>query len=295
MSIAASPSTASPSMMASNLDTSSAEAATQASGSSFYAGMRVLPKAEREGMYAVYSFCRQVDDIADDLDGPQEDRRDLLNAWRADLAALYAGGNPVRTAFLAEPVARFNLRLADFLAVIDGMEMDVDQDIRAPDLATLDLYCDRVASAVGRLSVKVFGMDEAPGLTLAHHLGRALQLTNILRDLDEDATIGRLYMPAELLAAAGIESDDPAVVVDDPRLATAATALAALAKDHYAKAQAVLAERPKGRMIAPRLMYGVYSRILERMTQIGWAPPRSRVRVSKLELIWILIRRGLLG
>jgi phytoene synthase len=295
MSIAASPSPPSSAGLASNLVTSSAEAATQASGSSFYAGMRVLPKAEREGMYAVYSFCRQVDDIADDLEGAQEDRRDLLNAWRADLAALYAGGRPERTAFLAEPVARFGLRQADFLAVIDGMEMDVDHDIRAPDLETLDLYCDRVASAVGRLSVKVFGMDEAPGLALAHHLGRALQLTNILRDLDEDATIGRLYMPAELLREAGIESDDPAVVVDDPRLAAAAAALAARAQAHYAAAQAVLAARPQGRMIAPRLMYGVYSRILERMTKIGWAAPRSRVRVGKLELIWILIRRGLLG
>jgi len=297
MSVAASPSApiAPSSTVSSNLDTSPAEAATQASGSSFYVGMRVLPKAEREGMYAVYSFCRQVDDIADDLEGAQEDRRDLLNAWRADLAALYGGARPARTAFLAEPVARFGLRQADFLAVIDGMEMDVDQDIRAPDLETLDIYCDRVASAVGRLSVKVFGMDEAPGLALAHHLGRALQLTNILRDLDEDATIGRLYMPAELLSAAGIESDDPAVVVDDPRLSLAAAALAAQAQEHYAQAQAVLAARPRGRMIAPRLMYSVYSRILERMTDIGWAPPRARVRVGKLELIWILIRRGLLG
>jgi phytoene synthase len=291
MSIAASPSS-----LASNLDTSPSDAATQASGSSFYAGMRVLPKAEREGMYAVYSFCRQVDDIADDLEGAQEDRRDLLNAWRADLAALYAGGHlPARTAFLAESVARFGLQKADFLAVIDGMEMDVDQDIRAPDLETLDLYCDRVASAVGRLSVKVFGMEETPGLALAHHLGRALQLTNILRDLDEDATIGRLYMPAELLRQAGIESDDPAVVVDDPRLASAAAALAVKARSHYAQAQAVLAARPKGRMIAPRLMYGVYSRILERMSKTGWAPPRSRIRVGKLELLWILIRRGLMG
>jgi squalene synthase HpnD len=283
------------STLPSNLDTSPAEAATQASGSSFYVGMRVLPKAEREGMYAVYSFCRQVDDIADDLEGAQADRRDLLNAWRADLESLYAGARPNRTAFLAEPVARFGLHKADFLAVIDGMEMDVDQDIRAPDLATLDLYCDRVASAVGRLSVRVFGMDEAPGLALAHHLGRALQLTNILRDLDEDATIGRLYMPAQLLREAGIESDDPVAVVDDPKLTAAAAALAAQAQAHYKEASAVLAARPRGRMIAPRLMYGVYSRILERMTQIGWAAPRARVRVGKRELLWILIRHGLLG
>src|SRR5260370_33519451 len=88
------------------------------------------------------------------------------------------------------------------------MQMDVDEDIRAPDLATLDLYCDRVASAVGRLSVKVFGMDEGPGTELAHHLGRALQFTNILRDLDEDAAMGRLYLPAEALAASGSATAD---------------------------------------------------------------------------------------
>ena len=91
-------------------------------------------------------------------------------------------------------------------------------DIRAPDLATLDLYCDRVAVAVGRLSTRVFGMEEAPGDELAHQLGRALQLTNILRDLDEDAEIGRLYLPRELLVQAGIDSTDPGAVIGDPRV-----------------------------------------------------------------------------
>ena len=99
------------------------------------------------------------------------------------------------------------MRREDFHAVIDGMAMDVAADIRAPDLATLDLYCDRVASAVGRLSIKVFGMTETEGFLLAHHLGRALQLTNILRDIDEDAGIGRLYLPRENLEAAGVDFD----------------------------------------------------------------------------------------
>src|SRR5579875_3276186 len=153
-------------------------AASGASGSSFYAGMRVLPKSQREGMYAVYGFCRIVDDIADDLQGSRADRRAELDGWRADLDALYAGRPGGRAAFLAEPVRRFGLRQADFLAVVDGMQMDVDADIRAPSQPLLNLYIDRVACAVGRLSVKVFGMDEEPGLRLAHHLGRALQLTN---------------------------------------------------------------------------------------------------------------------
>ncbi len=270
-------------------------AQAQAAGSSFYAGMRVLPKPEREGMYAVYSFCRQVDDIADDLDGAPEDRRAALDHWRADIEALYAGRAPGRAAFLAAPVARFGLAEGDFQAVIDGMQMDVDQTIRAPALAALDLYCDRVASAVGRLSVRVFGMDPEPGQRLAHHLGRALQLTNILRDLDEDAAIGRLYLPRELLDAAGVEGDDPLEVVDDPGADAAARALARMAQDHYAASERILAARPKGRLAAPRLMSAVYSRILARMDRAGWGSPRERVRVGKPELLWLVVWRGLIG
>ncbi len=269
--------------------------ATQASGSSFYAGMRVLPKAEREAMFAVYGFCRQVDDIADDLQGERSERRAGLDAWRADIEAMYAGKDPGRAALVAEPVRRFGLAKSDFLAVIDGMQMDADEDIRAPSMAKLDLYCDRVASAVGRLSVRIFGMDQAPGEALALHLGRALQLTNILRDLDEDAGMGRLYMPRELLDQAGIASSDPVAVVSDPRIDIAARALAAEARRHYLAAEAVMAARPKGRLAAPRLMGKVYGRILDRTEAAGWAPPRRRVKLAKAELMWILVRYGLLG
>src|SRR3978361_1769707 len=106
------------------------------------------------------------------------------------------------------------------------MAMDVAGDIVAPDHATLDLYCDRVASAVGRLSVKVFGMERQPGIDLAHHIGRALQLTNILRDLDEDAAIGRLYISSDALAVAQMPVSDPATVVADPRVDMAARQIA---------------------------------------------------------------------
>ena len=187
------------------------QAAERASGSSFYSGMRILPPAQREAMYEIYSFCRAVDDIADDP-GPRDGRHAALEKWRADLSALYAGSPPPQLAGLAQAVRQFDLEHGDFLAVIAGMEMDVTADIRAPDHHTLDLYCDRVACAVGRLSVRVFGMEREDGLALAHHLGRALQLTNILRDLDEDAGIGRLYLPREALRAAGITSSDPAEV-----------------------------------------------------------------------------------
>jgi squalene synthase HpnD len=275
------------------LDTGAIE--QKVSGSSFYAGMRVLPKAERTAMYAIYAFCREVDDIVDEPVGTVETRRADLNTWRADVDSLYAGGPPGRMAFLAADVLRYGLERADFIAVIDGMEMDLDQDIRAPSMAELELYCDRVAGAVGRLSVKVFGMQDEPGKALAVPLGRALQLTNILRDLDEDAGIGRLYLPREALVEAGISSDEPYTVINDPRVDAACKTVAKLAHDYYRQADAVMARRPAGKLAAPRLMSAVYGNILAKMETAGWAPPRERAKIGKAALLWIVLSRGLMG
>lgn len=263
----------------------------QVSRSSFYAGMRVLPKAEREAMYAVYAFCRAVDDIADDVEGTPDERRAALSTWRADIASLYAGGPPGHAAPLVEPVRRFGLAQADFHAVIDGMAMDIGDDaICAPDAATLDLYCDRVASAVGRLSVRIFGMAGDAATDLAHHLGRALQLTNILRDIDEDAEIGRLYLPREHLRAHGIAGNQPDAVAADPRLDHVCREVAALAHQHYAAADEILARRPQGHLFAPRLMSAVYATTLKRMERTGWQLPRTRTKLGKRALLWTVMR-----
>jgi len=267
----------------------------KASGSSFYLAMRVMPKAEREAMFAIYAFCRAVDDIADDGVGSPADRRAALNKWRSDIDALFQGTVSPRVRFLDDTVKHFGLKKDDFHAVIDGMEMDVDESMQDANLAMLDLYCDRVASAVGRLSVKVFGMEEDPGTQLAHHLGRALQLTNILRDLDEDAGLGRLYLPSEFLDQAGIETRDPGRVISDPAIDVACRALAKVAWRHYEESDRVFRARPKGKLRAPRLMSEVYSRILAKMESMGWAPPRERVRIGKAALLFIMLRYGLAG
>ena len=264
----------------------------KAAGSSFYSAMRLMPKAEREAMYAIYAFCRAVDDIADEGIGTRADRHGALDRWREDVARLYTGGAAGRAAFLAGTISLYRPRLEDFLAVIDGMDMDVASDIVAPDLATLDLYCDRVASAVGRLSIKVFGMEEEPGFALAHHLGRALQLANILRDLDEDAAIHRLYLPREFLADAGVAFGEPIEALADPAVDEACRAVARLAHGHYEEAARILAAKPKGNLRAPRLMGAVYSEILRKMEAAGWAPPRRRARISKAQLAAIVIRHG---
>ncbi|HEY2753244.1 presqualene diphosphate synthase HpnD [Phenylobacterium sp.] len=265
-----------------------------ASSSSFSAGMKVLPRPQRTAMYAVYGFCRIVDDIADEPGPPMAAREAALDAWRGHVRALYAGGDPGPAAMLAHAVANYGLAEVDFQAVIDGMGMDL-AGLRGPDLATLDLYCDRVASAVGRLSVRIFGMDETPGRALAHSLGRALQLTNILRDIDEDADMGRLYLPAELLTKAGILTRDPAEAVRDPRLGSVCEALAECADAHYRAAEAVLAGKPRGRLAPPRLMAAAYGGVLEGLRRRGWATPRAKVKVNKTRLLWQVARETLFG
>ena len=263
--------------------------AGSASGSSFYAAMRILPRAQRDAMFLIYSFCRQVDDIADS-DGPREERLAALDEWRRDVDALYAGNPPARLRDYVTAVKEFGLKRDDFIAIIDGMEMDVPADIRAPDAATLDLYCDRVASAVGRLSVRVFGLPEQDGILLSHHLGRALQLTNILRDIDEDAGLGRLYLPRELLDAAGISSRDPAAVIADPNLPKACVPLAMQALGHFQKADEIMARNARRTVRAPRIMSHYYRAIFEKLLARGFALPRPPVKLSKAAKMSILLR-----
>jgi presqualene diphosphate synthase len=264
-------------------------AAQRASRSSFYTGMRILPRRQREAMFEIYAFCRAVDDIADDP-GPREGRLAALESWRSDIDELYAGNPPARLAGLAGAVHDFDLARDDFLAVIDGMEMDVRTDVRAPDRATLDMYCDRVACAVGRLSVRVFGLPREAGLALAHHLGRALQLTNILRDLDEDAAMGRLYLPREALRDAGIISTEPRTVLAHPLLEHACNVIVALAIGEFEAANIIMAHQPRRTVRAPRIMGQAYRLILHRLIARGFAPPRAPVRLPKSRILLIVLR-----
>ena len=267
------------------------EAARKASGSSFYAAMRILPKVQRAAMYEIYAFCRAVDDVADDS-GPIAGRKEQLQQWRRDVHSLYAGATPPQLRGLKSAIENFDLHQDDLLAIIDGMEMDVGAPIRAPEWSVLDLYCDRVASAVGRLSVRIFGIGGEPGIALAHHLGRALQLTNILRDLDEDAAVGRLYLPGEALRAAGISATDPAAVLSDPAIARACERVAEKARYHFLEADKIMARSPRRNARAPSIMGEAYKLILDALTHRGWTAPRQPVRVGKPQLLWILLRHA---
>jgi phytoene synthase len=259
------------------------------SRSSFYLAMRIMPARQRLGMFEIYAFCRAVDDIADN-GGPREIQIARLQGWRDDIDKIYRGSPPPRRVALARAVADFGLRRDDFFAVIDGMEMDVLETVTAPDWATLDLYCDRVASAVGRLSVRVFGMDEAPGIALAHHLGRALQLTNILRDIDEDAAIDRLYLPREALLRAGVTELTPMTAVAHPAIGKVCELVSARAEAHFAEAHGILAKTPRVAARTPRIMAEAYRLILSKLIVRGWDAPRASVKPRKSRYLWIVLR-----
>lgn len=266
----------------------------EAAGTSFYWAMRLLPRERRDGMYAIYAFCREVDDIADDF-APPAQKQAALADWHAEIEALYEGRpRHLVTQALRAPVARYRLRREDFHAVIDGMEMDAAHDIRAPDLATLDLYCGRVAGAVGHLSVHVFGDSSADAHTVAEHLGRALQLTNILRDLDEDAQRGRLYLPREILDRHGIRGSEPAEVLRHPALPAACRDLAAIAERHFAAAAAAMRRCSRRAMRPAAVMGAFYRAMLDALRRSGWRDPSRRVSLPKRQKLWLVLRHGLL-
>lgn len=264
----------------------------KASGTSFYSAMRLLPEARREAMFAIYAFCREVDDIADE-GGTQAERQAGLAAWRVEIDRLYAGKpeHPIAQALLL-PMRDFNLRRDDFLAVIDGMEMDATEEIQAPDMAMLDLYCDRVASAVGRLSVRAFGATEAKADDVAYHLGRALQLTNILRDVAEDATRNRLYLPRDLLAKHGIGTQEPSDVLAHPNLPAVCRDLAVVAQRHFAEADAAMRQCAKAPMRPARIMGAVYGAILEKLIAWNWRDFTTPVKVPKWRKLFLALRYG---
>lgn len=267
------------------------EAATPkvAAGSSFYTAMRILPQQQREAVLAIYAFCRAVDDIADDWRAPCAARLSALHEWRSRIDDIYATGGARGLAWLAAPIQRHRLGRSNFHDVIDGMVMDATKDIRAPAMKVLDLYCDRVASAVGRLTSPIFGLPYETGLDLAHHLGRALQLTNILRDIDEDARMGRIYLPVETLAEAGFYGEINTAGIAGLDLTLACEPVVQKARRHFMNAHEIMRRRPRRETRAPLLMAKVYEQKLEMMMDRGFAPPRLPVKTSKIQALLALL------
>lgn len=262
--------------------------------SSFYWAMRLLPRPQREAMFALYGYCRMLDDIADG-DDSVEVRRARLAVVRGAVAALYETGVALEPtlAALAPAIRRHDLPRAELEALIDGMEADVNGPLTAPTLAELRLYCRQVAGSVGLLAVRIFERPEAEELAVA--LGEALQLTNILRDVAEDARLGRLYLPAEALEGAGIVIHSPRAVLTHPALPAACALVAELAEQAFARAEAELARIGRARLLPALVMMATYRRLLARLVRGNWREPERPPRLWRLTRLWIALRVAAAG
>lgn len=269
------------------------------SGTSFFWAMRLLSRRRREGIFAIYAFCREVDDIADEP-APKEKKLAALDKWQAQIERLYGGiygkDEPLypTACALTEAIAEFDLRKEDFLAIIEGMKLDANGPILAPSMQELKRYCDRVACAVGRLSVHAFGVPGGKGYAVADKLGQALQLTNILRDLHEDEREGRLYLPVELLEKHGIADRTPEKVLGHPALPAVCEDLARIARRRFEEAEIALAPCSRRKMRPAVVMMRIYWKILEALQARGWGDLDRAVGLSKAGKMWIALRYGIL-
>lgn len=269
------------------------EAVVARSGTSFGLGMRILGKPRREAMHAVYAFCREIDDIADEP-GPLDQKRRELEGWRQEIEALYAGRPSRPTArALAGPVERYGLAKAEFLLLIEGMEWDAEGPIIAPGFERLRGYCRRVAGAVGMLSMPIFGAPAGAACDrFALAMGEGLQLANITRDVGEDAAEGRLYLPAELLDAEGLPHD-PAGALAHPRLPEVRKALGGRAREAFAAALSETELLGWTKVRPALLMHAVYNLSLAALEREGFRRI-AKPSISKSAKIFAALRAALI-
>ena len=262
-------------------------------GSSFFSAMQLLPVQRRRAMRALYAFYRELDDIADG-DASRSLKQILLAKWRSEIALLFAG-RPQHdvTHELSEAIHLYGLRCDDFLAIIDGM--DARTDIRAPSFAELDRYCERMAVAIGRISVRIFGEASPAGQQVAAELGRALQFTDILCNLAGDARLHRLYLPRELLHAHGIFATMPSWVLAQPALPEVCRDLALLAERHYVAADAAITACRRRAMRPAAVLLGMNRALLHELLARGWRRLDEPVRIPAWHQLALVVRHGLAG
>jgi presqualene diphosphate synthase len=264
-----------------------------AAETSFFWTTQLLPFQRRKAMRAVYAFCRDVEDVADG-DASRSLKQILLANWRSQIAHLFAG-QPQHdvTRGLSEAVRLYGLRCDDFLAIIDGM--GARTDMRAPGFAELDRYCERMAVAIGRISVRIFGETSPAGERVAAELGRALQLTYILHDLARDAQRHRLFLPRELLHTHGIFATTPSWVLAQPTLPNVCRDLAELAEGHYAAAAEAIAACRRSAMRPAAVMLGIHRALLCELLARGWRRLDEPVRIPLVREAALVLRHGLKG
>ena len=261
------------------------------SGTTFYWGMRMLPKKKSNSMFVIYAFCRIVDDISDGkLDKMKKIQK--LHQWKKEINNIYKNKK------LTEPIANqlsgvikeFQLRKKYFLEIIDGMEMDAKENMVSPTESQLKIYCQRVASAVGLLSIKIFGEDNKNSQIYAKKLGNAFQLTNILRDLKEDSDRKRSYLPKQLLRKHGINEIDPKKILKHPNIPKVCSTIAKRAKGFFRAARIVIKKCDKQSLRPAAIMSDLYEEILNSLIERGWSNLDKPIKITKIKKLWFVCK-----
>ena len=259
------------------------------SGSSFYYSFLFLPAEKRRAIMAVYAFCREVDDVVDECEDPGLAATKLA-WWRSEIARVYAGSpqHPVGLA-LAPIVRDFNLPQEEFLEIIDGMEMDLTQT-RYLDFKGLQLYCYRVASVVGLLASEIFGSTQRATRRYAHDLGLALQLTNIIRDVGEDARRGRIYLPVEDLQQFNVPAADILNGRESENFSRLMAFQIERARGFYDQALAALPQDDRRNQRAGLVMAAIYRTLLEEIAPDAGKVLTTRTSLTPIRKLWIAAR-----
>ncbi len=260
-----------------------------ASGSSFYYSFRFLDEERRRAVTALYAYCREVDDVVDDCSDPEVAAQTLV-WWRNELESCFAGAptHPVTQA-LAPHIARFDLPQELFVAILDGMVMDLTRH-SYHSMEELQTYCYRVAGAVGLLAARIFGYTDDQTLIYAEKLGLAFQLTNIIRDVGQDIRMGRVYLPAELLDQHGIDHELLHRPTTAEPLKQALAALTGVAREAYREAKEHLPRCDRAAQRTGLLMSAIYERLLDEIERDGFQVLEHRVHLTPLRKLWIAWR-----
>jgi 15-cis-phytoene synthase len=267
------------------------------SGSSFYYSFLYLPLERRRAITALYAFCREVDDVVDECSDPLVARAKLA-WWRGEIAAIFAGGDarpshPVARA-LASVAEPFNLTSERLNAIIDGMEMDLDHS-RYPDFETLRRYCYHVASVVGLCSADIFGYRNSQTLSYAENLGLAFQLTNIVRDVGEDARRDRIYIPQDELARFGVSEDDILNARETPNFRRLIQFQIERAEHYYDKAFSMLPGEDRKSQRPGIIMAAIYRTLLDEIKRDGCHVMQQRVSLTPVRKLWIAWKTWMKG
>lgn len=258
--------------------------------SSFYWGMKILERKKRDAMFTIYAFCKEIDNIGDKAI-EQKRKKMQLKSWRKEINKIYKDKTKLKLGkSLKNYIEQYKLKKEFFIEIIKGVEMDINNQMIAPTKNIFNLYCYRVAGAVGLLCLNIFGENNKNSRSFGVVLANAFQITNILRDIKEDSLMGRLYIPKEILQKAGIKENDIKQIIKNKKFPIACKLLAQVAESNFKIAEKKLKQCNENKLKSAILMMQTYKLLLKKLKKEGWKNIGRKVYLTKLEKITLFLK-----